>query len=156
MGVLEQIGHDECGQLPFYYNRRTGQAVCGATSYMNLKRWAIGDLKAVFMDPPESLNRADEENFRNKRDIGTKGSLMESFKTLERRGKNQQKQKEEEEQKRQLDRKGGKKMKQNKSASKGSDARETGQSKPLTSAAARTAARKAEREAKRPKESARK
>ena len=38
MSLLESIGHDECGSLPFYYNRRTGQAVCGATSYMNLKR----------------------------------------------------------------------------------------------------------------------
>ena len=36
--LLESVGHDECGQVPFYYNRRTGQAVCGATSYLNLKR----------------------------------------------------------------------------------------------------------------------
>lgn len=36
--LLNACGHDECGQFPFYYNRRTGQAVCGATSYKNL-RW---------------------------------------------------------------------------------------------------------------------
>lgn len=38
MTLLESVGHDECGQVPFYYNRRTGQAICGATSYLNLKR----------------------------------------------------------------------------------------------------------------------
>jgi hypothetical protein len=36
--LLHAVGHDECGSFPFYYNRRTGQAVCGATSYMNLRR----------------------------------------------------------------------------------------------------------------------
>lgn len=35
--LLHAVGHDECGSFPFYYNRRTGQAVCGATSYLNLK-----------------------------------------------------------------------------------------------------------------------
>ena len=83
--VLEQIGHDECGQLPFYYNRRTGQAICGPTTYMNLKRWGMGDLRAVFMDPPEGLNQYDEEAFQNKRDIGTKGKLQERLKRLEKR-----------------------------------------------------------------------
>ena len=37
--LLHAVGHDECGSFPFYYNRRTGQAVCGATSYMNLRRY---------------------------------------------------------------------------------------------------------------------
>jgi len=145
MGVLEQIGHDECGQLPFYYNRRTGQAVCGATSYMNLRRWAVGDLKAVFMDPPENLNRADEENFRNKRDIGAKGSLMESFKSLEHRGSKQRQQKEKQLQEGD---KGGTKVKQSKATVKGSNAQENARETRSTSAAMRTAARKAEREAK--------
>ena len=35
--LLQAVGHDECGSFPFYYNRRTGQAICGATSYLNLK-----------------------------------------------------------------------------------------------------------------------
>ena len=88
MGILEKIGHDECGGLPFYWNRRTGQAVCGATSYSNLKRWAVGDLRAVFLDPPENLNKQDEEKFKNRKDIGAKGTFMEAFRGLERRNKN--------------------------------------------------------------------
>lgn len=57
MSLLESIGFDEGGQLPFYYNRRTGQAVCGATTYMNLKRWGTGDLNHMFQDPPQTLQQ---------------------------------------------------------------------------------------------------
>jgi thiol-disulfide isomerase/thioredoxin len=39
--LLQSVGHDECNSFPFYYNRRTGQAVCGATSYMNLRMYII-------------------------------------------------------------------------------------------------------------------
>lgn len=160
MGVLEKIGHDECGQLPFYYNRRTGQAVCGATSYMNLRRWAVGDLKAVFMDPPENLNRADEENFRNKRDIGAKGSLIESMKSLERRGKQKaskqvgtaksnKKSGAEKETKNAKKREG--RGKGGAANSANSEFHKKGSDAPKTAAAARTAERRAERAATRKK-----
>jgi hypothetical protein len=105
---------------------------------MNLRRWAIGDLKAVFMDPPENLNRADEENFRNKRDIGAKGSLMESFKSLERRDKKQE----------QAKTKVISTKKEKKAAKAAAGTTEKGKgevSEDVTPAAARTAARKAQR-----------
>ena len=88
-------------------------------------------MKAVFMDPPENLNRADEENFRNKRDIGAKGSFMEAFKSLERKGKSTT----------------GATAKGVVGSASGDKVKE----KEETSAAARTAARKAEREARRNK-----
>ena len=49
------------GQLPFYYNRRTGQAICGPTTYMNLKRWGLGSLNHMFNDPPQTLQGQIEE-----------------------------------------------------------------------------------------------
>lgn len=39
--LLSAVGHDECGSFPFYYNRRTGQAICGATSYSNLRTYVL-------------------------------------------------------------------------------------------------------------------
>jgi hypothetical protein len=85
MGLLEAIGFDECGGLPFYYNRRTGQAVCGATSYLNLKRWGTGDLSALFQDPPENMHEMEDTTAR--RDVGFKGFFTEKLKSLEKRGK---------------------------------------------------------------------
>jgi hypothetical protein len=82
MNVLETIGHDECGTFPFYFNRKTGQAVCGPTSYMNLRRWAEGDTKTIFMDPPEHLTQKDDESTKSKRDIGAKDALKEALMKL--------------------------------------------------------------------------
>jgi len=72
--ILESVGHDECGTLPFYFNRRTGQAICGATTYSNLKKLATGGASA-FNEPPESLRMKDVET-GPKRDIGMKGFSM--------------------------------------------------------------------------------
>ena len=77
-GLMEAMGHDECGSLPFYYNRRTAQAVCGATSYLNLKRWATGDLKHLFQDPPENMFEQEIDNSR-KRKVGAGGFLQEKL-----------------------------------------------------------------------------
>jgi hypothetical protein len=85
MTLLESIGHDECGGLPFYYNRRTGQAICGATSYLNLKRLATGDVKTLFIDPPETLNDSVQEATVSKRDVGLKGILREKLTSVEKK-----------------------------------------------------------------------
>ena len=39
---LEEIDKGECGGVPFFYNAKTGQKVCGAMSYEKLKAWATG------------------------------------------------------------------------------------------------------------------
>jgi hypothetical protein len=76
--LMEVMGHDECGQLPFYYNRKTAQAVCGATSYLNLKRWGTGDLKHLFQDPPENMFEQEVDNSR-KRKVGFSGFFQEKL-----------------------------------------------------------------------------
>ena len=78
MGLLEAIGHDECGSLPFYYNRRTGRAICGATTYINLKRWGTGSISHVFNDPPESLQEKMQDT-RKKGELGVHGALMDKL-----------------------------------------------------------------------------
>jgi hypothetical protein len=89
MGLLEAVGHNDCGTLPFYYNRRTGQAICGATSYSNLRKWGTGDLRHSFNDPPESLTQVEDQQIgpSSRRGVGTKGLLLEKMQGLEKRGK---------------------------------------------------------------------
>ena len=84
--LMEAMGHDECGGLPFYYNRRTAQAICGATSYANLKRWGTGSLKALFQDPPENMFEQEVDNSR-KRKVGTSGFIQEKLMSMNARGK---------------------------------------------------------------------
>jgi hypothetical protein len=87
MGLLEAIGFDECGSIPFYYNRRTGQAICGPTSYLNLKRWGTGDLRHMFQDPPENLHEQEPDFVSSRRDVGFKGFFTEKMRSLENKGK---------------------------------------------------------------------
>eukprot|EP01041_Mallomonas_annulata_P004899 gene4899-9766_t len=84
--ALEIMGHDECGGLPFYYNRRTGQAVCGATTYVNLKKLGTGDLNHLFNDAPENIQAMESEGY-GKKNIGAKGYLIDKVNKLEKKGK---------------------------------------------------------------------
>lgn len=47
-------GKSLCGGLPFYYNRKTGRIVCGATTYENLENWATGQAHMLSLPPPQS------------------------------------------------------------------------------------------------------
>lgn len=129
IAALEVIGFDECGTLPFYYNRRTGQAICGATTYLNLKKLGCGSLRHLFQDAPDSLI-AGESDVAAQRDVGTKGYLLEKINNLASKGK-------------------GKAEKETKRVA--SKAEKKVQEKML-SAAERTAARKAARAQKQPNE----
>lgn len=84
--LLEAMGHDECGNLPFYYNRRSAQAVCGATTYKNLKLWAGGSDHHLFNDPPENIHE-QEENKASRRSVGFAGFWNEKIASLESTGK---------------------------------------------------------------------
>ena len=39
---LEEMDKGECGGVPFFINTKTGQKICGAVSYEQLKNWAQG------------------------------------------------------------------------------------------------------------------
>lgn len=40
--LLAKLDTNDCSGVPFFYNKKTGKAICGATSYENLKKWALG------------------------------------------------------------------------------------------------------------------
>ncbi len=44
--LMQEFDKGLCGGVPFFFNKRTGKWICGATSYENLKKWAIGDQPA--------------------------------------------------------------------------------------------------------------
>ena len=50
-------GRSQCGGLPFFYNRKTGACVCGATTEANLELWATGKKHAVVLTPPPSAEQ---------------------------------------------------------------------------------------------------
>lgn len=60
--MYECAGGNECGILPFYYNRRTAQAICGPTYYDNLMLLAMGELPVFRADPAQIT-----QNIINKR-----------------------------------------------------------------------------------------
>ena len=47
-------GRSKCGGLPFFYNRKTGKIVCGATTEKNLMNWANGLKHEMVLSPPPS------------------------------------------------------------------------------------------------------
>lgn len=66
MAALEVMGHDECGRFPFYYNRRTGQAICGATTYLNLKKLGTGAVNHLFNDAPENIQTLQAQGYKSR------------------------------------------------------------------------------------------
>ncbi|EDL43940.1 hypothetical protein PVIIG_01859 [Plasmodium vivax India VII] len=50
--LLQQLDYDNlCGGLPYYYNLKTHYNICGATTYHNLRNWAL-DKKCNPNEPP--------------------------------------------------------------------------------------------------------
>ena len=40
--LFEQTDQGKCGGVPFFYNKKTGQFICGSTTYDKLKKLATG------------------------------------------------------------------------------------------------------------------
>lgn len=38
--MMEELGKDECRGVPFFYNKKTKEFICGESSYEKLKAWA--------------------------------------------------------------------------------------------------------------------
>nr|UXY86968.1 thioredoxin family protein [Cryptomonas paramecium] len=53
--LLQKFDKDEmCGGVPFFYNKKTRSWICGATTYPNLKAWALGKPHERFLPPPKN------------------------------------------------------------------------------------------------------
>jgi thiol-disulfide isomerase/thioredoxin len=79
MKLYEVVGGNECGSVPFYYNRRTSQAVCGPTTYLNLKRLAMGSPEHLFQDAPQNAHEKQEYDPRRQRGVGLGDYLTEQL-----------------------------------------------------------------------------
>lgn len=39
--MMEEVDKGGCGGVPFFYNKKSGLTICGATDYESLKKWAL-------------------------------------------------------------------------------------------------------------------
>lgn len=87
VSLWEAVGGAETGNLPFYYNRRTAQAISGATPYQNLKKLAMGDPSHFFIDVPQSAYEKMEYDPRRQRGVGWGDYVLEKLVPKGRKGK---------------------------------------------------------------------
>ena len=40
--LLTKLDKINCGGVPFFYNKKSGKALCGSTDYETFKKWALG------------------------------------------------------------------------------------------------------------------
>jgi hypothetical protein len=85
--LYDCVGGNECGSVPFFYNRRTAQAICGATPYQNLKNLAMGKPIHFFHDAPQNVYEKVEYDPRRQRGVGWTDYLSEKLFTRGIRGK---------------------------------------------------------------------
>mmetsp|Transcript_31767 Transcript_31767/g.53582 ORF Transcript_31767/g.53582 Transcript_31767/m.53582 type:complete len:203 (+) Transcript_31767:102-710(+) len=77
--LFDCVGGNECGSVPFFYNRRTAQAICGATPYANLKYLATGDPLHAFHDSPQNMVEKPDYDPRMQRGVGIQDYMAEKF-----------------------------------------------------------------------------
>jgi len=39
--LMREFDKGFCGGVPFFYNKKTGQWICGSADYERLKKWAL-------------------------------------------------------------------------------------------------------------------
>mmetsp|Transcript_40715 Transcript_40715/g.66049 ORF Transcript_40715/g.66049 Transcript_40715/m.66049 type:complete len:151 (+) Transcript_40715:69-521(+) len=54
--ILQKLDQGFCGGIPFFYNRKTRDYICGATTTENLRNWATGR-------PFDSFTQAEKKPF---------------------------------------------------------------------------------------------
>jgi hypothetical protein len=79
MALYEAVGGTETNNIPYYYNRRTAQAISGATPYVNLKKLAMGDSTHLFVDVPQSAYDRLDYDPRRQRGVGWGDLLFEKL-----------------------------------------------------------------------------
>merc|ERR1712070_258002 len=62
--LLQRLDRGRCGGVPFFYNKRSRRYICGATTYANLKAWAVCEPCEPFLPPPSINNDKEEEKNR--------------------------------------------------------------------------------------------
>ena len=55
--------------MPFFYNKRTRRYICGATTYANLRAWALSEPCEPILPPP-NLNQENQQQNAMQKWIG--------------------------------------------------------------------------------------
>ena len=53
--LMQRLDRGRCGGVPFFYNKRSRRYICGATTYNNLRAWALSE-PCEPIAPPPNLN----------------------------------------------------------------------------------------------------
>ena len=54
--LMQRLDRGRCGGVPFFYNKRSRRYICGATTYANLRAWALSEPCEPILPPP-NLNQ---------------------------------------------------------------------------------------------------
>jgi len=83
--LLQRLDRGRCGGVPFFYNKRSRRFICGATTYANLRAWALCEPCEPFLPPPNINDDKEEEPNKVQRLIGKVKQLAEE-KMAQQRG----------------------------------------------------------------------
>ena len=50
--LMQRLDRGRCGGVPFFYNKRSRRYICGATTYANLRSWAMCEPCEPILPPP--------------------------------------------------------------------------------------------------------
>lgn len=60
--LMDKVDDDgECGGVPFFYNHKTGQKICGITTFSNVRAWASDEPCEVYDTPADLLNEMNQK-----------------------------------------------------------------------------------------------
>lgn len=82
----------KCGGLPYFYNTKTKQRICGATTFGNLRAWARDKPCNMFFYVPSKSKETTEE----KKSVGLLGRVSGKLNSMKEEGKEGVKRKVEE------------------------------------------------------------
>jgi len=64
--LLQKLDRGRCGGVPFFYNKKSRRFICGATTYANLKAWALCQPCEPFLPPPQSASNKEPNEVQTK------------------------------------------------------------------------------------------
>jgi hypothetical protein len=67
--LMQRLDRGRCGGVPFFYNKRSRRYICGATTYDNLRRWALSEPCEPILPPP-NLNQENQQQNAMQKWIG--------------------------------------------------------------------------------------
>eukprot|EP00519_Triparma_laevis_P008880 CAMPEP_0182501698 /NCGR_PEP_ID=MMETSP1321-20130603/11955_1 /TAXON_ID=91990 /ORGANISM="Bolidomonas sp., Strain RCC1657" /LENGTH=229 /DNA_ID=CAMNT_0024706427 /DNA_START=228 /DNA_END=914 /DNA_ORIENTATION=+ len=70
----------KCGGLPYFYNTKTKERICGATTFGNLRAWAKGQACNMFYYVPEKSVAAEAES--KKKSVGLLGRVSSKISSM--------------------------------------------------------------------------